>query len=90
VAETDDRSGAVIDDPIRELGELLEAAGARVTLDRDRNVTHPCVRCRTTTEPRELVTIGTYTRPMGGNLRPGDAIVRPLCAACREATEPTP
>jgi hypothetical protein len=76
-------------DPMQLLGELLDAAGARVTLDPARNATHPCVRCRTTSEPRDLVQIGTYTRPMGGNLRPGDPIVRPMCAACRAATEPS-
>lgn len=71
------------------LGELLREAGARVTLDRHRNVNGPCVLCETTSEPRDLVTIGTYTRPMGGNLRPGDAMVRPMCARCRDLTDPS-
>ena len=76
-------------DPVRELCEILSEVGARVTLDRHRNNTHPCYSCGTIYQPRDLVTIGTYTRPMGGNLRPGDPIVRPMCARCREMTEPT-
>lgn len=75
-------------DPVDELTELLREAGVRATLDPRRNSAHPCYRCNTTSELRYLVTIGTYTRPMGGNLRPGDSIVRPLCQQCREATEP--
>lgn len=76
------------DDPIRQLGELLASVGARVTMDPRRNVTHPCWRCETTSEPRALVEIGRYTRPVGGGNLPGDAIERPLCAACEEATRP--
>lgn len=78
------------DEAIRELGELLREAGARVTLDQHRSISLPCVLCSTISEPRDLVRIGTYTRPMGGNLRPGDAIVRPMCVRCRELTEPAP
>jgi hypothetical protein len=71
---------------IDELGELLRLANAHVTFDRRRNVTHPCWRCGDTEARRDLVQIGTYSRAMGGNLRPGDPIVRPLCPACTAAT----
>lgn len=75
-------------DAVRQLSDLLREAGARVTFDRRRTFNDPCWLCATTSEPRELVAIGTYTRPMGGNLQPGDRIERPLCARCREMTEP--
>lgn len=73
-------------DPVTQLTELLTEAGARPTIDHHRNVTHACYLCGTTTAPRELVTVGVYTRPMGGGLRAGDAIRRPLCASCEEQT----
>jgi hypothetical protein len=76
-------------DPVAELSDLLRDAGARPTLDMERSTALPCVRCHTTSEPRDLVRIGTYTRPMGGGLRPGDAITRPMCKACVTTTEPT-
>lgn len=74
-------------DAIGALSALLKSAGARCTMDRRRNVTHPCWRCGTTERPRDLIAIGTYTRPMGGGIQPGDAIKRPLCAECIAATE---
>lgn len=73
-------------DPVAELAEILRAAGIRPTFDPDRNIRRPCVICGETDEPRELVTIGTYARRMGGNLQPGDAIQRPMCKRCEEQT----
>lgn len=73
-------------DPIAELTKILREVNARPTFDADRSTAKPCIICRTTTEPRDLVTIGKYTRMMAGNLLPGDNIDRPMCAACREAT----
>lgn len=75
------------DDAIGELCALLRECGARITLDRRATFEDPCWRCSTVERPRSLVQIGTYTRPMGGNLQPGDAIRRPLCAECITATE---
>jgi hypothetical protein len=88
----DDEIAAAIaeGDPIKALDIGLRAAGARVTMDPDRSTARPCVICRTTSEPRDLVQIGTYTRRMGGNLQPGDRIDRPMCARCRALTEPAP
>lgn len=76
-------------DAIEELAEVLRQVGARPTLDRLRNFTHPCYSCGTTDEPRELVEIGRYSRPrIGGSCQVGDAIRRPLCPACRSMSEP--
>lgn len=75
------------DNPIATLCKLLEESGARVTLDPHRSTALPCVVCGTSDEPRDLVAIGTYTRRMGGGIEPGDAIMRPMCARCVEATE---
>lgn len=75
-------------DPINDLCDLLREANVRVTFDRHRSIANPCYLCGTTAAPRDLVRIVTYMRPMGGDLRPGDAIIRPLCMTCREATEP--
>lgn len=75
-------------DPIAELSALLKEAGAHVTFDRHRSIALPCYRCNTTDRPRDLVTIGHYSRPFGGNLQPGDRIVRPLCKHCEVDTTP--
>jgi hypothetical protein len=75
-------------DPIKALDIALRAAGARPTFDHLRSTRLPCVICGETQLPRDLVTIGVYTRRMGGNLRDGDRIDRPMCASCRELTEP--
>lgn len=77
-------------DAIEELGRLLQSIGAKVTLDRHRNITLGCCLCETVTEPRDLVRIGTYTRIMGGGNGPGDPIIRPMCNRCRILTEPEP
>lgn len=77
-------------DAIRELGKILEEVGAKVTFDRHRSIALACCLCETVTETRTLVRIGTYTRIMGGNLGPGDPIVRPMCDRCRILTEPEP
>jgi hypothetical protein len=69
-------------DAIAALDAALKAAGGRPTFDPHRSTAKPCVLCGTTSEPRDLITIGTYTRHMGGNLRPGDKIDRPMCARC--------
>ncbi len=74
------------DDPIRELDALLKEAGLRPTFDQDRSIAKPCVICGEDDKPRELITIGTYTRRMGGNLQPGDRIERPMCKRCEELT----
>jgi hypothetical protein len=74
-------------DSVHQLDALLVEANAHVTFDYDRNVTYPCVVCGERFKSRSLVTIGVYTRRMPGNLQPGDAIVRPMCARCRDLTE---
>lgn len=74
------------DDPIAALSELLRKSGARMTFDRRANVTHPCWRCDKADHPRSLEKIGIYTRFPGGSLEPGDAILRPLCEACKKET----
>jgi hypothetical protein len=78
--------GLVVYDPVAELTAVLRDAGVRPTLDRERNVTHPCTICLTLAHPRQLIEIGRYTRKMGGNINPGDAIERPMCASCVKAT----
>lgn len=77
------------ENPIAALSRILQASGLRATMDRRRSTALPCWRCETTETPRRLVAIGTYTRPVGGNILPGDEIDRPLCAPCEEATRPT-
>ncbi len=75
-------------DIVAELGEALRQANARPTFDRRRSIALPCWLCETTAVPRDLVVIGTYTRPMGGQIQPGDSIRRPLCAECVTRTAP--
>lgn len=87
---TDDEIAEMERDPVAYLGKMLAEVGARVTIDARRCTTDPCWMCGTSKAPRDLVTIGTYTRPMGGNLRPGDRIDRPLCASCEKLTQPPP
>jgi hypothetical protein len=82
-----DGAGGVSVSFVDELIDLLREANIRPTLDFDADLTRPCVLCATTEEPRDLIVIGKYTRRMGGGLIPGDAIRRPMCARCREATE---
>lgn len=77
-------------DPLAYLDKLLKESGIRATLDARRCMTDPCWLCATSKAPRDLVAIGVYTRPMGGNLRPGDRIERPLCASCEKLTQPPP
>lgn len=69
-------------DPIKMLSDALRAAGLAPTFDRRRSTALPCWRCDTTSVPRELVEVGRYTCSVGGNMHAGDAIERPLCAAC--------
>lgn len=75
-----------VDDPIKMLGELLQKAGARVTFDSQRDMTKPCLRCHTESEPRTLVVVGYWTRNSYGGMLAGDPIERPMCARCQEAT----
>jgi hypothetical protein len=70
---------------VARLAALLKEAGARVTFDPERSIAKPCIICGTLERPRDLVAIGTFARPIGGHL-PGDAITRPMCAICEEAT----
>lgn len=70
-----------------EFCTLVAESGVRMTFDAERSIAKRCVICGTTDAPRKLVTVGTYTRRMGGGLMPGDRIERPLCAACEEATQ---
>lgn len=72
-------------DHVAKLGELLREIGARVTFDPERSIAKPCIVCGTTEQPRDLVQIGTFTRPLGGHA-PGDKITRPMCATCEERT----
>lgn len=66
-------------DAVGALCKMLRAAGARVTFDSGRNVTHPCTFCDTVDGPRQLVTIGTYPN--------GDDLTRPVCGACMPLVE---
>lgn len=75
---------------IARLAELLRKAGAVVTLDPDRNITHPCFCCGTTDAPRDLVRVGTWSRKVGVRGDAGDPIERPLCAACVAACPESP
>jgi hypothetical protein len=74
-------------DPIRALDAALREAGARPTFDPERSIAKPCMICGTTERPRDLVVIGTWSRPIGGH-KLGDAISRPMCAGCEELTRP--
>lgn len=74
------------EDPISNLGEVLADIRARVTFDPQRSAARPCCICGTTTDPRNLVMVGTYTRRMGGGIMPGDRIERAMCRACDELT----
>lgn len=67
--------------PVRALGELLEEAGARVTLDMERDVTKPCIMCGTTDRPRDLYHVATVIEDRGQWER-GDEITRPVCIRC--------
>jgi hypothetical protein len=86
---SDEERAKIAADPTKYLCDLLSEANIRMTLDRRRTVRDPCWLCSTTSEPRNLVTIGHYARPMGGNLQPGDPISRPLCPRCDKLTSPT-
>lgn len=74
-------------EPFKALDAALRESGARVTFDRHRSTALPCHVCGSTTVLRDLVQIGVYTRTMGGNIRPGDPIERPLCASCQKLSE---
>lgn len=76
-----------MDDAFAKLGEILREVGARVTIDMDRSIAKPCMICGTKAKPRDLIVIGTWTRPIGGH-RIGDAISRPMCADCELLTKP--
>lgn len=72
-------------DATTELAGLLENAGARVTLDPERNYRNPCHFCAKP-GPHGLVRIGKYHERGPGNLRKGDPIERPVCEACLDST----
>lgn len=59
-----------------EMLVLIEASGARVTFDSERDITKPCWCCGRADVPRELVQIGHYLNPHH------DPLVRPVCAGC--------
>lgn len=62
-------------DATKQLGELLEASGARIVFDRGNNTGNPCTFCGTRPAPsHETMQIGTYTN--------GDPIRRPVCDQC--------
>ncbi len=67
-------------DEIDELAELLQSAGAVVTVDSGRSIRHPCTFCARPAEPaHELWTIGTYTD--------GKTLTRPVCKRCEKLAE---
>lgn len=70
-------------DWIEMLCEALRGTGARMTIDSERNASHPCFCCGETEKPRDLVRVGVWTRRVGGRGSFGDAIQRPVCEACR-------
>lgn len=68
-------------DFIKELGEILEACGARVTFDKERSTALPCISCGTKASQRFLRVVGHWIRDQGNTLI-GDPVARPLCASC--------
>jgi hypothetical protein len=65
-------------DPIDELGQMLDAAGAKLTFDSGRSNTHPCTFCGKP-GPVTLVALGKYFQ--------GDVITRPVCSQCMPVAE---
>jgi hypothetical protein len=64
-------------DMVDHLAAALDAANARVTVDRGRNCTHPCTFCGKPPAAGDyhlLRTIGRYLD--------GDALTRPVCPKC--------
>lgn len=59
-----------------QLWRAIEASGARVTFDTERDITKPCWCCGEADKPRDLVQIGHYLNPHR------DSMMRPLCAGC--------
>lgn len=76
-------------DAVDELVDLLKSCNARVTLDPDRNFTHPCFRCGTQERPRHLVDVGVWTMDVYGGMKAGDPITRPMCDECITPTPQT-
>ncbi len=74
-------------DYVEELGKILDKVEARVTIDADRNMTHPCIRCRTIKLPRILTVVGYWSRDVSGGMKAGDPILRPLCEGCDQETQ---
>lgn len=85
---TDDEKKRIDTDPFGYLDDCLREAGIVPTFDRRRSISLPCWMCDTIRAPRTLVEIGRYTRRCGGNLMPGHAIERPMCADCVKLTTP--
>lgn len=67
---------------IDELCDILLAANARTTFDRERSTAKPCFNCGATYKPRTLVVVGYWTRKVGNRGDAGDPIERPMCAEC--------
>jgi hypothetical protein len=82
------------DDLIAELGRILQEAGATVTFDAERDITHPCFACGTAAVDggdglrirgkHELVDL-FFARPEG---KPR-VVTRPFCRACVAAGKTT-
>lgn len=72
----------VTNDPLKELAELIEQAGGKVTLDPGRSNRHPCTFCGKPPAPQEafkLVDLGIY---LGG-----ETLTRPVCKGCLPVAE---
>ena len=72
-------------DAIDYLCALLSECNVRVTLDPQRSISRPCVVCGTEERKRSLVRVATYCVGTRGGIRPGDPMVRPVCALCAAA-----
>jgi len=67
---------------IDDLAQLLKDANAVVTFDSERSIAKPCFCCGEKDARRTLEKVGTWSRRVGNRGGAGDAILRPLCAAC--------
>lgn len=68
-----------MDDAVEQLGQFLSEAGATVTFDSGRSISHPCTFCGQLRPPHKLMTIGTYPS--------GAALTRPVCGQCEPVAE---
>jgi hypothetical protein len=71
----------VMTDATKDLCRILEASGARVSLDPERNFTLPCVICGMG-DNNYLVVVGSYIVTTAGGMFPREPMERPVCESC--------